>query len=140
MENRDKANVWLIPELKKRLVEAKDFSDVWNYFFDNFGENEAFMALGKPALCPQLEAILKQAGANAFKGEEVKIHSTSFFFFEEQAFLHGAYTINGKFAGVLYFLDLQIGLAGITLSMAGPTEFCRFRTGKITGIKTPHRN
>ena len=38
----------LFAKLKQTLISAKDFSDIWDFFFDNFMENTEFMSMGKP--------------------------------------------------------------------------------------------
>jgi hypothetical protein len=37
-----------LEKLRKELATGKNFGQIWDYFFDHFGENDAFMRLPKP--------------------------------------------------------------------------------------------
>ena len=56
-----------LEDLKEKMQVEEDFGAIWKFFFDHFGENPEFMALGAQAdeemrlfLEPILESICKQ--------------------------------------------------------------------------------
>ena len=58
-----------LEDLKEKMQVEEDFGAIWKFFFDHFGENPEFMALGARAgesmrlfLEPILESICKQIG------------------------------------------------------------------------------
>src|SRR5262245_19566334 len=98
----------LLTTLKDKLVQAKNFTEVWQYFFDQFGEDPAFIALGERTEHPFLEAILVQIGKEMF-GHEVDLADVLLTRLPEQEFVHGGLTLDGRLANVIYFEDIQVG-------------------------------
>lgn len=104
--------------LKQKLIEATEFAPVWDYFMTHFGEQRAFMALGKRTRSPMLEAAIAQAAEEVF-GAWVPVTNLLLVRLPEYQFMHGALVLEGRFANVFYFEDLGMGLLTIILSMAG---------------------
>ncbi|MDQ3250561.1 MAG: hypothetical protein M3Q45_15315 [Chloroflexota bacterium] len=121
--------------LKMKLMEAKELADVMNYFFDHLGESQEFINVSQPARHELLEAIIAQTvgpllGAKA----KVVLHNFLLLHVAQHQFYHGAFTIQGKMANVIYFDDIQMGCIAVALGMDGPTSFIRFSTQG-----TPHK-
>jgi hypothetical protein len=112
--------------LKEKLVTAREFSKVFDYFLDHFGENPDFIALGERADCPFLEAVLAQVGHTLFQR---KVWVTEMLLTElpEQHFIHGTCRIAGRLATVIYFDDIHTGLMVVILSESpSETRLVRF--------------
>jgi hypothetical protein len=120
-----------LAELKRLLHEAKEFSTVWDYFLTNFGENPEFMVLGEPARSPLVEAVIPQVAQEVFR-KKVPVGNLRLTRLSEQQFLHGAFTLDGKLATVIYFEDLGVGLLIIVLSFPGDTRLLRFTARPMT--------
>jgi hypothetical protein len=122
-------NLSQLETLKEKLIHAREFSDVVNYFFDHFGEDPAFIALGERAESPFLEAMLETVGQELF-GKKVQAGNLLLTRLPEQGFIHGGGTLEGKLANVLYFEDIQMGVLTVVMSMQpNDTKLIRF-TGK----------
>jgi hypothetical protein len=59
--------------LKDKLLLAKDFKEPWTYFFDHFGENPAFIKLGKQTKSPLLKKAVAQIGKKIFQREDITV-------------------------------------------------------------------
>ena len=85
---RDLVSVWRI--CKKILVEAKNLQSIYEYFLDHFGENDAFLDLGKPKRHPVLEQFIGAIAGEVFGGKAV---AASFLLIAvpKTDFVHGAH-------------------------------------------------
>jgi len=115
-----------IEELRRQLVEAEDLLPVWNFFFDHFGENPDFIALGKMARSPLLEEVLLRVGKQLF-GEDVRTMGPTLIKLRKYKFLHGSGLINGRLAVLFFFTDLDMGMVSVVDS-GGHTHLVRFTT------------
>jgi hypothetical protein len=119
----------LLVTLKEKLVNASEFSDVMHYFFDHFGEDEEFMALGEGGRTPFLESVLTEVAKQLFQIGVVRI-DMRLIHLPEQKFVHGMVTMNDKPANVFYFDDIHVGLMAVIWSLEPPeTKYVRF-TGR----------
>src|SRR5262245_21363160 len=80
-----------LEELREKMQAEEDFAAIWKFFFDYFGENPEFMALGRRAdetikffLEPILESLCKQV-----VNHEVKVEQFILSEIPEQRFFHG---------------------------------------------------
>jgi hypothetical protein len=125
----------LLQTLKEKIATAKEFNDVWHYFFDHFGENPEFMKLGEPTEHPFLEQVFIQVCARLFPSHVV-LTRMMFTRLAEQHFIHGGLTINGRLASVMYFEDVQIGMMIVAAPHPGANnDYVRF-----SGRLMPPRN
>lgn len=117
--------------LKLKMMHEKDIIVAYNYFFDHFGENGAFITRSNPARNPLLEAVLGQvvggllgltgAGASAMKLIMLTIPDHSFY--------HGTGVIGGHVVTFIYFDDIQLGCAAVAARRGRPTtRLVRFST------------
>jgi hypothetical protein len=115
--------------LKDKLIHAGNFNEVFNYFFDHFGENASFIALGERVDDAFLEAVIRQVAGELFPGE-VQLQQMLLTRLPEYGFIHGGFTVNGCLGNVLYFEDIRTGLLAIVTSFfPSETKLARF-TGK----------
>jgi hypothetical protein len=118
-------NLDKLEELKEKLMVAEQISDVWNFFFDHFGEDPQFIALGKTRKSPLLRSILAKLGKELF-GPGGKLTALRLKVLRAQRFAHGSCTLGGHPATVLYFADIGLGAAAVTDPRSGRTHFIRF--------------
>ncbi len=122
----------LLPELRDKLVAAKNFSEVSDYFFDHFGKDPAFIALGEQVEDEFLEQVIRQVGGQLFPGKIVLNHLLMTRL-ADYGFIHGGFAINGHLGNVIYFEEARVGLLSIVISIQpSETKMVRF-TGKPVG-------
>jgi hypothetical protein len=115
-----------VPELKRLLVEATVFSDVFGYFMDHFGDKPELMTLGAPHRDPTFVQVLEQLGARVL-GEKARIAQPLLLRWPEQKLVHGAFLLGRHVGSVFYFEDLEKGLAAFgSMESQGPSQFARF--------------
>jgi hypothetical protein len=130
----------LLATLKDKLVNAKNFSQVWEYFFDHFGEDAEFIAQGERARDSFLEAVLAEVGKELF-GRPVRLTNLLLTRLADQHFLHGACAMDGRLANVLYFEDIRVGLLAVIASFTpGETKMVRFSGQRVPVNPTPSPN
>ena len=117
----------LLETLRHKIVTGKVFSDVFEYFFDHFGEKMEFFDEGEPAKDELLLNLLGQIGGAIFKTEKVTLDRLCLMRIEKYNFIHGGMTMNGAVANVIYCDDLQKGILAVHRpKMNPPTQFARF--------------
>jgi hypothetical protein len=115
-----------LAELKRLLVSATDFSSVFGYFMDHFGEKPELMTLGGPHHDPIFVQVLEQLGARVI-GKKAQIKQPLLLRWAEQKLIHGAFLIGDHVGSVFYFGDLEKGLAAFgSMQSQGPSQFVRF--------------
>ncbi len=120
-------DITLLETLRYKIATAKVFADVFEYFFDNFGEDPDFFALGEPAEDDLLLKLLGHIGGEIFKTDKVRLDGLRLIRIAEYNFIHGGMTMNGAMGNVIYCEDLQKGL--LVVHRPGknpPTQFVRF--------------
>ncbi|MCP4347674.1 MAG: DCN1-like protein [Desulfobacterales bacterium] len=115
-----------LSDLKQKLATGDNFSDIYNYFFDHFGENNEFMRMSKKAKNPMIKKIISFVGEQLFK-KKVDITHMMLLKFPKSDFYHGACFIDGKMGGVIFFKDIDMGMLSIVKEYP-ETLFIRFST------------
>jgi hypothetical protein len=95
--------------LKHKLLHDKELAPVWAYFLDNFGEDSDFIANGERTSHELVEAVVEQIAEQMF-GADGKVRNLLLVRVPGQQFIHGGLTVGGRFGGVIFFEDEQIGL------------------------------
>ena len=117
----------LLETLRYKIATGKDFADVFTYFFDHFGEVPAFFDVGAPTQDELLMTLLSHVGGALFKTKRVSLSNMRLIGIKEHDFIHGALTINGAMASVIYCTDLQQGILSVYRPAKNPhTDFIRF--------------
>jgi hypothetical protein len=130
----------LLSTLKEKLIQATDFTPVFEYFMDHFGEDPDFIALGERAQHPFLAAVLDRVGKELF-GKPVPLTDLLLVRLPEHQFLHGGCILGGKLANVLYFEDGSVGLLAVAMSMSpGETRLVRFTGQPLPAAWKPSEN
>jgi hypothetical protein len=114
-----------LTELRRLLVEATDFFEVYGYFMDNFGENPELLTLGTPLQDPTFVAVLEKLGAQLL-GKKASLDQPLLLHLPEQKLIHGGFLLGKFFGCVFYFEDLEKGLAAFGSMEGGPSQIARF--------------
>ena len=123
-----------LSSLKRKVQEAKDFSEPMNYFFDHFGDDPEFIGLGERVEEPFLEQVIRQVGSQLF-GDKAAVAGLLLTRLPEHGFVHGGFTLGGHLGNIFYFEDILLGLmAVVTTGPRGETKLMRF-----TGRPMPDR-
>ncbi len=103
--------------LKEKLVDAEDFGDPWDFFFDHFGEDPEFFECGERTESSLLKAVLTRIGQELF-GDDATTTEPTLVELQEHHFIHGSCFIQGRLTVVIFFSDIDMGL----LSVLDPTK------------------
>ena len=104
-----------VAKLKKILVDAKDFSDVFNYFMDHLGEDPGFLMLGRRGESELLTKIVTRI-ARQVLGKKVELDSMLVVEIPELQFIHGTGTVQDWIFNMFLFVDSDIGLVAMVPS------------------------
>jgi hypothetical protein len=116
----------LLSVLKERLIQAKQFSEVWEYFMDHFGENRQFLVLGERVRHALLEDLITQM-AKKLCDVDVKVEDILLKSLAEQQFFHGGViSPQGEMINVLYFDDIDMGTLAVASIRSPMTTVARF--------------
>jgi hypothetical protein len=116
-----------LKELKHKLVNDKDLSDIWLFYMDHFVDDPKFTDLGKPAENQYLEAILQKSCEQMF-GRVIKITNFLLIHIPQYRLFHGPLQVEAHIGGVIYFDDIQVGLFAMSeaFSPTGEVKYSRF--------------
>jgi len=118
-------NLARLSTLKKKLVNAVEFKSVLNYFLDHFGDHDAFLDLGCKVKDPLLECLIEAAGESLLSRPAPM--DGVFVMIQRHRFIHGAITLDGIPATVLYFQDIRQGMLSVMSNGPdGTVHFVRF--------------
>lgn len=120
------ADLQKLAQLKRLLVEATNFFDVYGYFMDHFGQTPELMTLGTPLRDPTFVGVLEQLGSRVV-GQKAKIERPLLLHWQEQKLIHGAFLLGDHVGSVFYFEDIEKGLAAFgSMESEGPSQLARF--------------
>lgn len=112
-----------IATLKQRLLQAKDFTEIVEYFMA-LGNDPAFITSGEPWSNERFAAALAKAVLAAIGGPG-GVFRTSPFRVAEHRLIHGVVEI-GKWVGMMfYFEDVEQGFVALG-DESGPSVYVRF--------------
>jgi len=103
-----------LQEMKKMLVSEDDFSRVYHFFFDHLACYQEFINLGKKEKNPILKATLKEIGAQVL-GLECNVTKLELIKIRKDNFIHGGCFLNNSIATIVYFDDIDMGMAAINV-------------------------
>lgn len=129
-------NLRLLSNLKYKLIRSQDLGEIWEYFWDHFGEDQNFIVLGRSTRHEFLEKVLKQVARKMF-GKRARLTHVMFFRVPKQRFIHGTCRLDGKLSSVMYFEDIRAGCVAVVTSdveSESETQLARFKASS-----TPRR-
>jgi hypothetical protein len=128
----------LLPTLKMKLITAKDFGEVFDFFFDYFGENEHFMKLGHAGRHELLEQVLVHSAKQVLRSNVIVMKNAFVILLPEQQFVHGAGQFNDYLANFFYFEDIDAGMLALAhMPFTDETQLIRFSCQQLG--QTPPR-
>lgn len=115
-----------IYRLKRKLAAEKNIVTVVKFFYDNFVDAPGFLDAGTAIKAPrQLEECIRQLAMVVWKGAPVLVEYRLIEVPLLQL-IHGAVTLNGKPATVIWLTDMTAGVISITQnSVTGEMLFAR---------------
>ncbi len=126
-----------IATLRKKLAEATDFLELWEYFLTHFAENPEFHELGRPAEASFLLEVIGELGSKLLNQQAIRISQLMLIEIPEASLFHGACLIEGRLAGLMFFQDLDMGLMALS-EISGKTMLARFSIRNPKGGETVH--
>jgi hypothetical protein len=120
-----------IEQLKGLLVNAEDFADIMNYFFDELVSDPGFRAKGKPLKDKHIEqrfrGVLEILRERLRLGPQGPTQMMGALWLKDFELAHGAFAVGDRLGMAFYFRDLDMGLSALG-ALNGSTEvlFSRF--------------
>jgi len=132
-------NLGKLEILKKKMAEATQFVDAFNYFFDEFADKDEFLDLGKRVSHPKLEQMIQFCGGMMVGN--ARFNNFMFIRIPKRWFVHGTFWVNGRLGNFIYFEDVQLGMLAITPAVpGGDTLFQRFSARDLPPGWVPSAN
>ncbi|OUD16225.1 hypothetical protein [Thioflexithrix psekupsensis] len=117
-------NLEKLNALKQKVVDTQDLAEVWNDFFDHFGQRPEFIQSGQRTQHPKLQQMVESLGkemANPAAASAELLLSE----IPQYHFYHGACFLSGKMVSLLYFSDVNVGITAVG-TFGNGTTFSRF--------------
>lgn len=128
-----------LQELKQKLTHVADLSHIWSFYMDHFADQPEFTDLGEPADNEYLDAVLHKTCQQMF-GSAIKITGFFLIYIAPYRLFHGAFQVEGRIGGVIYFEDLKIGLLAVSADCP-PTDAVKYsRFSEVIQLSAPNRN
>ena len=126
-----------LQELKRKLINGKDFSEIWLFYMDHFANHREFTDLGEPSQNSYLNALLLNS-CQRLLGKNVKI--TSFFpvYIKKYQLFHGPFMVAGWLGGVIYFEDIKTGMLALSAPFATTNEVKYLRFSEAMRLSEPN--
>ena len=132
-------NIDRLQELKRKLTNDADLSDIWLFYMDHFADLPEFTDLGEPADNEYLDAVLQKTCQQMFD-RAIKISDFLLIYIAPYYLFHGAFQIEGRIGGVIYFEDLKIGLIAVSADYP-PTDMVKYsRFTEMIQLSAPNGN
>lgn len=120
----------LLETMRVKIMTDKDFSKIFAYFYDHFGEDPAFFEASEPMEAKPndlLVQLLGQIGGAILKTEKIALTNLRLLRVAEYQFIHGGFGLNDALGTVLYCEDLQKGIVALHRPRKNqPVHFARF--------------
>jgi hypothetical protein len=127
-----------LQELKQKLINEKDLSQIWLFHMDHFADHRAFTELGKPARNDYLDVVLHKTCQQMF-GKTITITNSFLIYIAEYQFFHGPFQVEGRIGGVIFFEDIKTGLLAVS-SEFPPTDAVKYsRFSEPIQLSGPNR-
>jgi hypothetical protein len=131
-------NIERLQELKQKMINDKDLSQIWLFYMDHFADHQAFTELGKPAHNDYLDVVLQKTCQQMF-GKAITITNLFLIYIAEYQFFHGPFQVEGRIGGVIFFEDIKVGLLAVS-SEFPPTNAVNYsRFSEPTRLSEPNR-
>ncbi len=78
-----------LPELKQKLANEADLSNIWSFYMDHFADHREFTELGEPAHNEYLNTIIHKTCQQMF-GKTIKITGFFLIYIAKYQLFHGS--------------------------------------------------
>ncbi|MEH2027005.1 hypothetical protein [Nostoc sp.] len=102
-----------LQSLKQKLTNDADLSRIWLFYMDYFADQPEFTDLGEPVYNEYLDAVLQKTCQQMF-ARAIKITDFLLIYITPYRLFHGAFQVEGRIGGVIYFEDIKIGLLAVS--------------------------
>jgi hypothetical protein len=131
-------NIQRLQELKQKLINEKDLSQIWLFYMDHFADHQEFTELGEPARNDYLDVVLQKTCQQMF-GKSITITNFFLIYIAEHQFFHGPFQVEGRIGGMIFFEDVKIGLLAVS-SEFPPTDAVKYsRFSEPPQLSAPNR-
>ena len=117
-------NIERLQELKQKLINEKDLSQIWLFYMDHFADHQEFTNLGEPTHNYYLDVVLDKTCQQMF-GRAIMITNFFLMYIAEHQFFHGPFQVEGCIGGVIFFEDIKIGLLAVSAEFP-PTDAVKY--------------
>jgi hypothetical protein len=117
-------NLDKLKQLETLLAESEEFSDIFTYFMDNFGDKPNFVRDSKKAKPPLIMAMIKEGALVVFQKIPLRITNVTTLSFDRLSILHGGGFVEGQLFQFFYCKRINKGML-IIASPTGSTEMVR---------------
>ncbi|MEH1821020.1 MAG: hypothetical protein V7L31_18400 [Nostoc sp.] len=107
-------NIDRLQELKQKLTNEADLSDIWLFYMDHFADHSEFTELGEPAYNEYLDNVIHKTCEQMFD-RTIKITDFLLIYIAQYRLFHGPFQIEGRIGGVIYFEDIKVGLLAVSV-------------------------
>ncbi len=128
-------------KLKVMLTTSQNFKEVFNFFFDHFGENPDFLDEGEPIIHDALQRILILTAERALGLQNLQMDKNVFIRVKDLQFIHGIGMLNEYMMNMFYFEDIDTGMCALANPLEmGETKIARFSCYNPKKIFEPSSN
>jgi len=119
----------LLDELKQKLLNDADLSEIWSFYMDEFADISEFLDVGKPKQDGLLTAVVPQVCQQIF-GQTTKINQLFPIYIDKYQFFHAPFFADKRIGGLIYFEDVHTGLIAISANFppTSKVHYSRFST------------
>jgi hypothetical protein len=89
-----------LQELKQKLTNEADLSQIWLFYMDHFADHPEFTELGEPAHNEYLDAVLHKSCQQMF-GSAITITNFLLIYIAKHQFFHGPFQVEGRIGGLI---------------------------------------
>ncbi len=121
-----------IENLKKILLEAKEFSVVWSVFFD-LSDKPLFMKESKRVKHSAVEQIIGEICRSILNKERADIDRLMILRYADTEFYHGLLATDGVTGSFMYFEGVDTGMMMLKRADGGGCLFSRLNVIPVSG-------
>lgn len=111
--------------LREKVLTGKDFKAIMTYFFDHCADHPGFIEIGKRIEDPKLEQLLP-AVLGAARKQPTRLSNLLLIAVPHAKFIHGGFMVDGRPGTLIYFEDIDRGVAALLQRDGKTTDFVRF--------------
>jgi hypothetical protein len=113
-----------LQELKQKLTNEADLSNIWLFYMDNFADHPEFTELGEPTYNEYLDNVIQKTCQQMF-GRAIKISDFLLIYIAKYRLFHGPFLVERHIGGVIYFEDIKVGLIAVSADYP-PTDVVKY--------------